>query len=188
MKKTYLIFSLSIGIILFASCDKEEDSTDIIVSCNSKNLSIDAEVTEASCGLSEGTLSAAAAGGTGNFSYKVGEGPFQTSGEFSGLKPGVYKITAKDADDCSVSGEFTIPSGIKFQNSIKPIIENNCAISGCHVAGTGRADFTSFSNIKSSAQRIKELTASKAMPKTGSLTDEEIEQIACWVDDGAPNN
>ena len=77
-----------------------------------------------------------------------------------------------------------------FSDVIKPIIDTNCAVKGCHVSGPQLLpDFTVFANIQSYSDKIKELTAIRDMPRGGRvLTTEQILQIACWVDNGAQNN
>jgi hypothetical protein len=80
-------------------------------------------------------------------------------------------------------------SVVTFTDVIKPIIDTNCTVSGCHVIGTGLPDFTQFSNIKTYAAEIRERTSTRDMPRGGRvLTNLQIAQIACWVDSGALNN
>jgi hypothetical protein len=74
-----------------------------------------------------------------------------------------------------------------FSQSIQPIIQSKCALSGCHVNSTGLPDFTDFENIKSRAAGIKSRTSSGNMPPASSgisLTRAEIDAISCWVDQG----
>ena len=78
-------------------------------------------------------------------------------------------------------------SEVTYSMNIAQIIETNCAISGCH-AGTISPDFREFSTIQARAGRIRVRTQNRTMPKNGSLTQEEIDLIACWVDAGAPDN
>ena len=81
------------------------------------------------------------------------------------------------------------PAVVTFSDVIKPIINTNCTVSGCHVIGTGLPDYTQFSVIQALASEIKERTAIRDMPRGGrTLTSLEIAQIACWVDNGAQNN
>lgn len=82
------------------------------------------------------------------------------------------------------------PLTVTFSDVIKPIIDTNCAVKSCHVAGPSlRVDFTNFANIQNYAAEIKERTATRDMPRGGRvLTSEQIAQIACWVDNGAQNN
>ena len=78
-------------------------------------------------------------------------------------------------------------SEVTYSANISTIIEANCAISGCH-AGSVSPDFREFNTIQSKSDRIKVRTQNRTMPKNGSLTQQEIDQIACWVDNGALDN
>jgi len=77
---------------------------------------------------------------------------------------------------------------VTFNDTILPIISTYCAISGCHVPGTGRQNFLVNNTIKDNAEEMKERTQIRDMPRRGSLTQKQIDQIACWVDNGAPLN
>ena len=78
------------------------------------------------------------------------------------------------------------PQQIGFSTVIQPIIQTNCAISGCHVPGPVRANFQDVNQIKFNAVEMKQRTQSLDMPRGGgSLSQEEIDQISCWVDSGA---
>lgn len=84
-----------------------------------------------------------------------------------------------DDNEATLSGE------------VSTIIENNCAISGCHVSGTGRVDFTVTSNIIQNATQIRTYTESGFMPEASSgltLTQAQKDDIYCWVANGAKNN
>ena len=78
------------------------------------------------------------------------------------------------------------PQQVSFSSVIQPIIQNNCAISGCHVPGPVRVNFEVVKQINENADEIKSRTQSLDMPRgDGSLSQEEIDQISCWVDSGA---
>jgi len=82
------------------------------------------------------------------------------------------------------------PGGTSFSQSVLPIIQANCAVSGCH-AGQQQPTLQSHTQISSNASKIKLRTSNGTMPPPqsgNSLTQEEIDAIACWVDAGAPNN
>jgi hypothetical protein len=79
----------------------------------------------------------------------------------------------------------------KFSSDINPIIQSNCASSsGCHGIGSfnGPGALTTFNQIKNAASAIRSAVVSKRMPLGGSLTDAQIQSIACWADNGALNN
>jgi hypothetical protein len=74
---------------------------------------------------------------------------------------------------------------------VLPIIQQNCAVSGCHVSGTGRADFTIKDNILQFASTISANTQSGFMPPASSgrsITAAQKELIFCWVTKGAQDN
>jgi hypothetical protein len=83
------------------------------------------------------------------------------------------------------------PGGTSFDQTIKPIVESNCAISGCHVTGQQLPTLESYAQIADNAGQIKTRTSNGTMPPASSglsLTQQEIDAIACWVDEGAPDN
>lgn len=86
---------------------------------------------------------------------------------------------------------------ISYAGDVWPIISTHCAIvgdGGCHNGGNGPTrDWREFSNVQSHATQIRDRitrTPGSAgyMPKIGSLTDEQIRTISCWVEQGAQNN
>lgn len=79
---------------------------------------------------------------------------------------------------------------VSFTSDILPIITAKCAIPGCHVTGVQSPDLSNQANIFSRAERIKVRTSAGTMPPSSSpgLTADEINNIAAWVDAGAPNN
>jgi len=80
---------------------------------------------------------------------------------------------------------------VSFDQDVKPIIQNNCAVSGCHVSGTPPPDFNEFNNIKIRTSLIRQFINTGVMPPASSgrtLSDEQIKTITCWIDAGAPAN
>lgn len=153
------------------------------------NISVSTNVVNAGgCNESQGSISATATGGNGTFEFSIDGGAFGSSGVFANLTHGQYTVTARDEDGCEGTRSARVPSGISYTNSVRSIINNSCAISGCHVSGTGRADFTSFATVQANASAIKTRTQSGDMPRGSTLNQDEKDRIACWVDDGAPNN
>jgi hypothetical protein len=61
-------------------------------------------------GGTNGTINATAAGGTGPYTYSKDGTNFQASGTFTGLAAGNFTITAKDANNCTGTGNFTLLS------------------------------------------------------------------------------
>lgn len=80
---------------------------------------------------------------------------------------------------------------VTFSQDIKPIIESNCAVPGCHVPGTGRVDYTSFQGLQIVINdgRLKQrAVVQRTMPPTGPLNSCDISKIEVWLDNGALNN
>ncbi|WP_224996631.1 SprB repeat-containing protein [Cesiribacter sp. SM1] len=147
--------------------------------------------TNAGCGTSNGGVAISGTGGQGSYTYSLDGSVFQESASFSNLAAGQHTAYVKDAAGCVSSTDFSLLRGTSFDGTVKSIIEANCAVAGCHVSGTGRANFTQFSQIQNNAAAIKEKTHSKIMPPPASgksLSAAEIAAIACWVDDGALQN
>jgi hypothetical protein len=82
-------------------------------------------------------------------------------------------------------------STASLDNDILPILQQNCAVSGCHVSGTGRANFTNKATVIQFASQIRTNTQAGVMPPSSSgksLTEAEKALISCWVTNGAKDN
>ena len=83
---------------------------------------------------------------------------------------------------------------ISYINHVKPIVTQNCAISGCHNGDLGsERDWSNLGNLQAKSSEVKRritLPAGAAghMPAKGSLTYDEIQTLVCWVDQGALDN
>ncbi|MCZ8284549.1 MAG: hypothetical protein O9353_03750 [Bacteroidia bacterium] len=97
-------------------------------------------------------------------------------------------------DPALIPKNVNICDSVKFSSTIKPIIDANCATSGCHVpGGSGPGDFTSFPDISLKVQngsfKARVIDGVPGfMPATGRLPQPEIDKITCWLNAGAPNN
>jgi uncharacterized membrane protein len=87
----------------------------------------------------------------------------------------------------NIEKEFDCFDQISYNQTIKVIIENNCL--QCHNGDDNSIpDWRTYQEVSDYADKIQELTLSRVMPKEGSLTNEEIKAIYCWVEQGALNN
>ena len=71
------------------------------------------------------------------------------------------------------------------------MISANCAISGCHITGTGRTVLISYNDIKSivdNGQLEQHVIKSKDMPPAGPLSNCDIKKLERWIEMGALNN
>lgn len=168
------------------SCKEEEAPQP---SCDGSLQVATSSVTNTDCGTTGGSIKVSASGGAGDYTFQLDQGDFQATTEFSKLAPGMYTVTVKDGNDCTAQVDAAVTGDLKLAD-ILPIIETNCAISNCHDGSNSRPNFTQNSTIISNASSIKSRTTAKTMPPAGasvSLSDDEIDQIACWVDSGSPN-
>lgn len=142
---------------------------------------------DAGCSTINGSIVINATNGSPPYTYQVDDGTGQANNAFSNLSAATYSVKVTDSDGCDFTQEVLVSSGISFSTSITSIISNNCAISGCH-AGDQFPDFRVFANIQENASRIKQRVTNKSMPIGRTLTQTQIAQIVCWIDDGALDN
>lgn len=150
------------------------------------NNALRISVSVSGCASGEGELTVNATGGDGNYNYQLNDQDFVDSNQFSGLVFGEYDITVKDGEGCTVSSN-NIRYGVSLNQDVVPIIETNCALSGCHLDSQTPLLVTN-NDIISAAGQIKSETVAGTMPPTGGLSENEIQLIADWVDCGAQNN
>jgi hypothetical protein len=84
----------------------------------------------------------------------------------------------------------------RYHEDVAPILNARCA--GCHQAGSiGPSDLTNYANAKAKANDIRTAVVSRRMPPwmpgegntfrhERRLTDEEIEKIRAWSENGTP--
>jgi len=165
-------------------------TTTAVVGNDIGDLSATINVVESGCKTSEGTITINATGGDGSYTFSLDNGSSTTDNVFSGLVSGSYEISYTDGNGCSESETIEVLSGVSLTDDIAPIISQNCATSsGCHASGaSGRPVLETKAQIMDRADRIKARTGDGSMPQGGSLTQTQIDMIACWVDDGAKDN
>ncbi len=75
--------------------------------CAGVTITVTGTITSATTGQSNGSIVATAAGSAG-FTYSINGTTFQATGTFNNLAAGSYTITAKDANGCTGTGQFTV--------------------------------------------------------------------------------
>ncbi len=148
---------------------------------------MDVELADAGCGTEQGTIVVSAINGTPPYMYALNGGSFQSDSVFSGLAAGEYTVNLIDDNSCETSQNVQILHGISWELEVQQIIEGNCALPNCH-GGTQPPDFSDFQNVVNNAENIKTRTGNGTMPPNAVLDDDDIQRIACWVDDGALDN
>jgi len=70
-----------------------------------------------------------------------------------------------------------------YTNGIKSIIDSKCANTSCHPS------YSTYNGIKGITQNgefTREVLTDQTMPKNSSLSQDEINKIQCWANDGFP--
>ncbi len=110
---------------------------------------------------------------------------------------GCYKDTEEELypDWSNTGGATCDTTNVSFSATVKPIIDQYCAVSGCHnAAGNGGGYvFETYAGVNLAKGRllgaIKQEAGYSPMPKGGAKLDVcQIAQISSWVNDGAQNN
>ena len=87
------------------------------------------------------------------------------------------------------------PSGcgtdITYETSLKTIIDNSCAFTGCHVTGgNGPGDFSSYETMLPWLENGKvenRVVTQRDMPiAPGELSEDEFDLFKCWLQDNFP--
>lgn len=151
------------------------------------SVSLILEFARPDCGEENGMLTVSAFGGTPPYSYALNGGLEQESNIFSQVSNGLNDVIVEDINDCRVERRIRVLSSVSFSEDIFPLMLANCAVTGCH-DGSRSPDLRSSVEIVTFAERIAERTSNGSMPPGGrpSLNQEDIDKIACWLEDGAP--
>lgn len=80
---------------------------------------------------------------------------------------------------------------VTFSGTVVPLLNANCTTPGCHSAGSGNGDYTTYAGIKAKVDNGTFKTRvidDKNMPPSGPLSPSDLDKLKCWLEDGAPNN
>ena len=188
-------FNVAAGIYLLYV--KDDNGCIRSTSLNLEAAGSDLEVTFATtadneCSTNNGSITIVPTGGLPPYRYSWDGALFDTNSTQNGLRFGQHNMIVRDNNNCQKMVSVIVPRGntdVSYAQEIKPILTNNCAFPSCHGSGNGARDWTVLATVQSHAAKIKFRTGNRSMPLgTGKLTQEEIDKIACWVDDGAKDN
>ena len=102
-----------------------------------------------------------------------------------------FKCSSNNEEDLDPADEECRDNTATLSGAVSTIINNNCAVAGCHVAGTDRVNFTLKSNIIQHAEQIRVNTQTNFMPPAAAgitLNAQQKADINCWVKKGALDN
>ena len=185
------------GTYTFTVKDSKGCTRELPVSINASNTTLATSFTaepDAQCfSPHDGSITVTLTGGMPPYQLKIDGGAFGASTTFNNLPKGIHAVVVRDAENCTLSLSIAVSrgdTGISYSSQIQPILNEFCNSSGCHGSGNGSRSWTSFSNVTAKAGSIKSRTSNGTMPPPGSadLTSEQIQLIACWVEDGVKNN
>jgi len=137
----------------------------------------------ASCGLPNGTATAAATGGSGNFSFAWSNGA--TGDTVTGLSSGNYTVTATDQNGCASSTQVTvlseIPSGISITAN-DTCLENKIQFSIFPTTQVSNVTWN-FDDLSSGTSNTSTaLSPSHTFSESGTYTVFCIVNFSCGVD------
>ncbi|MEM7575637.1 MAG: hypothetical protein AAF433_22225 [Bacteroidota bacterium] len=179
--------NLSAGVYLVRATNGSCEASLELSIDNEEGLNASLQSSASACTSPTGSIQINATNAQGEVRYSLNGSAAQSSAVFEDLAPGEYQIIATDDSGCSISLETTILSDVSFA-TVDAIIRSNCAVSGCH-NGNVSPDLRNASTIRDRANRIQTRTGARSMPPSSSgrsLTQNQIDAIQCWVEDGAP--
>lgn len=152
------------------------------------SVSLEVASTNTGCGEENGTVTATGSGADGSFEYSIDGSNFTANNIFTDLASGEYTVTVRSGD-CEATRTVQITSDVTLSGNIMPIISANCGITGCH-GNAVSPRLNSTQDIIAAAARIQARTSARTMPPASRspLSDQQIQDILCWVEDGATNN
>jgi len=104
---------------------------------NPAPMSITANITNATCAGSNGSIATTVGGGNAPYTYLWSTAPAQTTATATGIPAGVYTVTVTDAGHCTATAIFTIsqpPPGMNVSLAVTEVL--------CFGQGTGAINST----------------------------------------------
>lgn len=150
MQKQLYVFLASCMLMIAPACKKKGNDNP----CASTTITVDGTITKPT--QNDGAINATATG-SANFTYKLDNGAYQATGNFTGLGPGTYNVTAKDGNGCTGTKSFIVePSKTaliaqgtwKFSNAKAGTTDISAFVQACqkdniatfNINGTGQLD------------------------------------------------
>lgn len=93
----------------------------VLTILNSNGPQLTLTSTNAECGVTNGSITAAVTGGTAPYQYSLNGGAYQGSNFFNGLGGGTYTVTVKDATGCTNAAQVVLSSSPAPQITATPV-------------------------------------------------------------------
>lgn len=111
---------------------------------------------------------------------------------FTMLTPACYYDNAEELYPLDTMYVSDTAAAISWATDVKPVVNANCAISGCHASGNGvgRQPLSTYDEMKKAVDNfsLKQRVESGSMPPSGSLSTTDKNTIIEWINNGTPNN
>jgi gliding motility-associated-like protein len=113
----------SVYLVDNAGC---RDTIDVTINATNAPVINNIQVTDASCGNEDGSITINATGGLGALQYSIDGFSFQSSPVFNDLASGTYTVYVRDESGCQVTGTATIVDAGGPDITAVDITEANC--------------------------------------------------------------
>jgi gliding motility-associated-like protein len=121
------------------------------VIANSNGATVTATSISASCGTSNGSITATGTGGTSPYQYSIDGINYQASNVFTGLAAGIYTIFLRDANGCNTSTTIALSASGKV--TLTTIASDaGCTVADGTITATGNAGVLPYQYSKDGIQ------------------------------------
>lgn len=183
----------SLGIMSLVACNKK-DTPAVPDPCKGVSYTVDYFKTESIGTSNNGSILINSPVGD-TISYKLGNGSYQVSNNFTNLAPGNYVLTVKNQKGCTDTAQITILNYGPRYAQVKMLIAGTNGLGGycgpCHLNGgtSGNKNFDTDASIIASWDRIKTRAVDNTptqMPElpNAPLSAPDKQKILDWVNAG----
>ncbi len=178
------LLGVGLCLVLLSACKREK----VLPACVQPPFTLNIITTASDSCMANGVVDINGPA-NGGYEYRINDGPYQGSSQFTGMAAGRYRFSIKTAS-CLFSDSVTVPAappGPLF-TGVRNLLALRCF--SCHNTGNaqGGVDLTQACTIVSKAQRILSravLGNEPPMPPAGLLPLGEVNVITLWYARGA---
>ena len=110
---------------------------------------------------------------------------------YTALLAALFSVQACYYDNEEELYGTTEVTAFKWSGDVQPIINTNCAVPGCHVAGNGLPVLDSYAGVKDIVDNggfETRVLTDRDMPPSTPLNAEQLAKLQAWFDNGAPED
>lgn len=108
-----------------------------------------------------------------------------------GIVFALYSCTYENKEPETPVVELCDTLDVSYANDVSTIILMNCSSPSCHGENGTFGDMSTYDLFKNYVDQGKitdRVIEQKNMPPSGPLSDEDINTLNCWIENGAENN